>query len=219
MVTFSIIKVEQEFIKKPIFNLKSVEINKLSENLSSDIEPLKKSLINKNIYEIDIDFLEKMLNNDIRIESAKVEKVGLNNVVIDIKEREVSFYAQMQGKIYLLDDKGVIFGTLNERDRMNLPIFYIKKLEEIPGFIKIFQKIDGAYLKDIVSQVYTDNKNSISLILNNGAVFKTDLSVNKEKYIVGEALYVDLSKTKKIEYIDLRFQDFVIKCLGEKNEK
>jgi len=43
--------------------------------------------------------------------------------------------------------------------------------------------------------------------------------VNKEKqnkrYLIAQQLYFNMSKERKIDYIDLRFNDYIIKYLGD----
>ena len=43
--------------------------------------------------------------------------------------------------------------------------------------------------------------------------------INKEKenkrYLIEEQLYFNMSKERKIDYIDLRFNDYIIKYLGD----
>lgn len=55
------------------------------------------------------------------------------------------------------------------------------------------------------------------MILIDGTIIKTNEKVEKEKYKVVETLYSELIKTKKVEYIDLRFNDFIVKSVGEKS--
>lgn len=219
LITFIGIKIKTEFLTKDIFNVKAVNISPISKSLEEDILPLKNKILGKNIYDIDIDFLDKMLKNDIRIKNVDVEKEGLNTLSIKIDEREVAYYAQIKNNLYLVDSDGIIFGRLNEQKMKDLPIFNIRDKKEIENYMKIFEKIDTGSLKDLISQVYTKDDHCISLILTDGTVIKTNLDVTREKYSIGETLYLDLIKNKKIEYLDLRFKDFIIKCSGDKNEK
>ena len=77
--------------------------------------------------------------------------------------------------------------------------------------------IDENILKNLVSQIYKRDKNCVEIVLTDGTVIKTDFEVEKEKYKIVENLYYELIKTKKIEYIDLRFNDFIVKSLGDKS--
>ena len=42
--------------------------------------------------------------------------------------------------------------------------------------------------------------------------------IKREKYKIVETLYSELIKSKKVEYIDLRFNDFIVKSLGDKSD-
>ena len=63
------------------------------------------------------------------------------------------------------------------------------------------------------------------IILTDGVKIKTNKindnndRINKEKenkrYLIAEQLYFNMSKERKIDYIDLRFNDYIIKYLGD----
>ena len=142
LLTISVIKIKKDLLKKDIFNIKTVNINSISKSLNDDILPLKNEILGKNIYDIDIDFLKKMLKNDIRIKNVQVTKEGLNQIDISIEEREVAYYAQIRNELYLVDKDGIIFGKLNEERLKDLPILNIKVMSEIEDYIKISKEIN-----------------------------------------------------------------------------
>jgi len=82
--------------------------------------------------------------------------------------------------------------------------------------LAIFQKI---------SQIYKVKDKEFVIILTDGVKIKTNRikdsndEINKEKenkrYIIAEQLYFNMSKERKIDYIDLRFNDYIIKYLGD----
>ena len=129
----------------------------------------------------------------------------------------MSYYAQVKNSIYLVDSYGIIFGTFNENTKKDIPLIVAEKKEEISQLKNILDLIDGFLLKDLVSQIYRKDKDCIEMILIDGTIIKTNEKVEKEKYKVVETLYSELIKTKKIEYIDLRFNDFIVKSVGEKS--
>lgn len=57
----------------------------------------------------------------------------------------------------------------------------------------------------------------IKIVLSDGAVIKTDKNVTKEKYDTGSYLFFDLSSRKKIDYMDLRYEDYIVKYMEDKN--
>lgn len=48
-------------------------------------------------------------------------------------------------------------------------------------------------------------------------MIKTDKNVTKEKYDTGSYLFFDLSSKKKIDYMDLRYEDYIVKYMEDKN--
>ena len=132
-------------------------------------------------------------------------------------KRKLKYYAQIGNKVYLVDDEGVIFGFLREKDELDTYFIKVEKEEDIKDLLKICRMIDENILKNLVSQIYKRDKNCVEIVLTDGTVIKTDFEVEKEKYKIVENLYYELIKTKKIEYIDLRFNDFIVKSLGDKS--
>ena len=76
-----------------------------------------------------------------------------------------------------------------------------------------------------ISQIYKVKDKEFVIILTDGVKIKTNRikdsndEINKEKenkrYIIAEQLYFNMSKERKIDYIDLRFNDYIIKYLGD----
>lgn len=81
----------------------------------------------------------------------------------------------------------------------------------------MLDKAEATDFKDIISQIYTENKKIIKIVLSDGAVIKTDKNVTKEKYDTGSYLFFDLSSRKKIDYMDLRYEDYIVKYMEDKN--
>ena len=67
-------------------------------------------------------------------------------------------------------------------------------------------------------QIYSKDKNGIEIILVDGIILKTQGQIKREKNKVVETLYSELIKGKKVELIDLRFNDFIVKSLGDKSD-
>jgi cell division protein FtsQ len=171
---------------------------------------------NSNIWEIDVASVEKLLKKDVRIEDAVVWANAPDEITFKITERETFAYVQLSNKIYLLDENGILFGFLNEKEKKNMPLFILnesdsEKYEKAKKFIEIIKLLDKMYLKDLISQIYEIDMNCIDLILTDGTTIRTNMEVQKNKYKTAEVLYYELIKSKKIEYIDLRFDNFVVK--------
>ena len=72
--------------------------------------------------------------------------------------------------------------------------------------------------------IYKVNDKEFIIILTDGVKIKTNRAkdndeISKEKenkrYLIAEQLYFNMSKERKIDYIDLRFNDYIIKYLGD----
>jgi len=216
-VSWILYLIPSRFLPMDLFRIKEIKIQGNSKNLSSELTELASSLYNNNIWEIDLKEIQNFLAKDVRIKKTDVEVVSLGKLLINIEERKLKYYAQIGNKVYLVDDEGVIFGFLREKDELDTYFIKVEKEEDIKDLLKICRMIDENILKNLVSQIYKRDKNCVEIVLTDGTVIKTDFEVEKEKYKIVENLYYELIKTKKIEYIDLRFNDFIVKSLGDKS--
>lgn len=216
-VSWILYLIPSRFLPMDLFRIKEIKIQGNSKNLSSELTELASSLYNNNIWEIDLKEIQNFLAKDVRIKKTDVEVVSLGKLLINIEERKLKYYTQIGNKVYLVDDEGVIFGFLREKDELDTYFIKVEKEEDIKDLLKICRMIDENILKNLVSQIYKRDKNCVEIVLTDGTVIKTDFEVEKEKYKIVENLYYELIKTKKIEYIDLRFNDFIVKSLGDKS--
>ncbi|MCQ8212329.1 cell division protein FtsQ/DivIB [Cetobacterium somerae] len=210
-LTFIIIQVEKDFKNRDFFNISKVQISEVSPNLKSDLEKIKNEILGKNINDLNLEGLEKKLLKDIRIKKAVVSKQNLNEITIDITEKDSSYYAQHKSGIYTMDEEGTIFGKLEEYPKKSMPILVVKANGEQQELLEIMDKLKELDLKDEVSQLYVDNKKLIYIILRDGTRIKTEPEVSKNKYEITMNLYKELIKTKLIDYIDIRFKDIVVR--------
>ena len=118
--------------------------------------------------------------------------------MITVEERKLKYYAQIGNKVYLVDDEGVVFGFLKEKDELDTYFIKVDKEEDIKDLLKICRRIDDNILKNLVSQIYEKNKNCVEIVLTDGTVIKIDYEVKKKKYKIVENLYYELVKTRKI---------------------
>lgn len=218
-ISYLILLTEKEFFKNDLFTVKKVKANETSLYLSRDIEKIQEQLRDKNILEIDIDFLERLFDNDIRIKKSTVKITAPGELNILIEERKPKYYAQIRNQVFLMDEEGTIFAHQDEKEKMDLPIFSAKNSEEIKQMLGIISDIQRESFQEMISQMYIKDKHCTVLVLTDGAMIYTNDKVHKTKYDIVETLYSNLITTKKIEYIDLRFQDYIVKYLGETDEK
>jgi len=178
-----------------------------------------------NIDKVNITDNSKMLQKDIRVESAKVEKNSLGEITIDVKEKDLVYYAVIGKNIYLTDKDGKIFAYLNEKEVEGVPFIIANSEEEVKEISEFLNEISDLAIFQKISQIYKVKDKEFVIILTDGVKIKTNRikdsndEINKEKenkrYIIAEQLYFNMSKERKIDYIDLRFNDYIIKYLGD----
>lgn len=210
--------IPNKFLNLDFFKIKKISIEGNSKILSNELTELVEKLYNTNIWEIDIKKLEEYLKQDIRIKDVEIENPDLGLLKIKIYEKELAYYVQIGGKVYLLDDSGKIFGMLKEKPEKDIYFIVARDENEIAQLLGLSKELEDSILKNLISQIYTKNKDCIEIILLDGTIIKTNLLVDKEKYKILETLYNELIKTKKIEYIDIRFDDFIVKSSEEKRD-
>lgn len=208
--------IPSKFLTLDFFKVKEIKIEGSPKMLSRELAEMIKIIYNSNIWDIDLKGLEEYLEKDMRIERAKIKILGLGKIEIDIKERELAYYLQTKNRIYLIDTNGKKFGYLKERLEKDTYFIVIKDESELEKLLQLGKRLDDSLLKILISQLYMKDENCIEIILLDGTIIKTNLDVEDEKYKVLETLYNELAKTKKIEYIDIRFNDFIVKSLEEK---
>ncbi|RHF63030.1 cell division protein FtsQ/DivIB [Fusobacterium mortiferum] len=208
--------IPSKFLTLDFFKVKEIKIEGSPKMLSRELTEMIKIIYNSNIWDIDLKGLEEYLEKDMRIERAKIKILGLGKIEIDIKERELAYYLQTKNRIYLIDTNGKKFGYLKERLEKDIYFIVIKDESELEKLLQLGKRLDDSLLKILISQIYIEDENCIEIILLDGTIIKTNLDVEDEKYKVLETLYNELAKTKKIEYIDIRFNDFIVKSLEEK---
>lgn len=217
LFTLGVIKTDRFFLKKPVFEIKNIKIEGASEKLEKSFEPLKEQIISKNINDINLGDIKKKISEDVRVQKVSVKRNSLNGILISVEEREPKYYLQYKKNIYLLDKEGKIYGYLNDLKKRDFPFIVADSEEEIEAILGVLDKVEATDFKDIISQIYIENKKIIKIVLSDGAVIKTDKNVTKEKYDTGSYLFFDLSSRKKIDYMDLRYEDYIVKYMEDKN--
>ena len=224
-IIYLIYMLPQNFFRLDYFNISQVNITNNSKILQIELIKLNKKLYNKNIIYIDSDEIKKFLEKDVRVESATVEKTSLGEINIDIKEKDLAYYAVIGKNIYLTDKEGKIFAYLNEKEVEDVPFIIASNVDEIKEISEFLNEISDLVIFKKISQIYKVNDKEFIIILTDGVKIKTNRikdsndKINKEKenkrYLVAEQLYFNMSKERKIDYIDLRFNDYIIKYLGD----
>ena len=217
LITLGVIKTNRFFLTKPVFQLKNVNVTGASQKLENSFDIIKNEIIGKNINELEFKDLEERILQDVRVNKVSIKRDSLNEISIVVEEKEPKYYLQYKKNIYLLDNSGNIYGYLNDLTTKDFPFIVIKSENEIETLLGILDKAEATDFKDMISQIYMADKKRVEIVLSDGAVIKTDRDVKKEKYDIGSYLFFDLSKKKKIEYMDLRYEDYIVRYVEDKN--
>ena len=169
--------IPSKFLTLDLFKIKEIKITGNSKILSNELTEVMKKLYNSNIWEIDFENLKEYLKKDVRIEEIEIKNSSLGVLEIYIKEKELAYYAQIGNKVYLLDKSGEIFGTLKETDEKDTYFLVAKDENEIEQLLELSKNLDNHILKNLISQIYIKNKDCMEIVLLNGTIIKTDLTV------------------------------------------
>ena len=224
-IIYLIYMLPQNFFRLNYFNINQVNITDNSKMLQNELTELSKKIYNKSAIYVDSNDIKEFIEKDVRVESATVEKNSLGEITIDVKEKDLVYYAVIGKNIYLVDKEGRIFAYLNEKEVEGVPIIIANNEEEIKEISDFLNEISDLAIFKKISQIYKVKDKEYIIILADGVKIKTNRikdsndEINKEKenkrYVVAEQLYFNISKEKKIHYIDLRFNDYIIKFLGD----
>ena len=223
-IIYLIYMLPQNFFRLDYFNINKVNVTDNSKMLHDELKKLTEKLYNKNSIYIDSNEIKEFIEKDIRVESATVEKKSLGEIDIDVKEKDLAYYAVIGKNIYLTDKEGKIFAYLNEKEVEGVPFIIANNEEEIKEISEFLNEISDLAIFKKISQIYKVNDKEFIIILTDGVKIKTNRAkdndeISKEKenkrYLIAEQLYFNMSKERKIDYIDLRFNDYIIKYLGD----
>ncbi|MCL4577112.1 cell division protein FtsQ/DivIB [Fusobacterium animalis] len=223
-IIYLIYMLPQNFFRLDYFNINKVNVTDNSKMLHDELTKLTEKLYNKNSIYIDSNEIKEFIEKDIRVESATVEKKSLGEIDIDVKEKDLAYYAVIGKNIYLTDKEGKIFAYLNEKEIEGVPFIIANNEEEIKEISEFLNEISDLAIFKKISQIYKVNDKEFIIILTDGVKIKTNRvkdndEISKEKenkrYLIAEQLYFNMSKERKIDYIDLRFNDYIIKYLGD----
>ena len=214
----------QNFFRLDYFNINKVTIQDSAKMLQPELTKLSEKLYNKNIIYIDSNEIKEFLEKDVRVEDVTITKKSLGEISIDVKEKDLSYYAVIGKNIYLVDKVGEIFAYLNEKDVEEVPFIVANNEDEIKEITEFLNELSDLAIFKKISQIYKINDKEFVIILTDGVKIKTNRieendEINKEKqnkrYLIAQQLYFNMSKERKIDYIDLRFNDYIIKYLGD----
>lgn len=209
-VFFLISDIKLNFLQSDYFNIKKIVV-KNSKIFDFELTTLAKKIYNSNKYKINFTDIKNILSEDARLENIEILDGNFNEIIILLKERELKYYANIGNKIYMVDSNGVIFGYFDEHKIESIPIISSSNLKDFKRAVSLLNTLKSYHINSIISQIKVLDANLINIILTDGTIIKTNEKVDSSKYGILEILYSSLIKEKKIEYIDLRFDNYIVK--------
>ena len=137
--------------KSPIFNLKKINLSGLVTITDESLQEKLKYNVGQNIFTIDYNDVEKELKSNPYISEVKISKQGINVLNIKIKENEIIYYFESDGKIKVINNEGIIVEEL--------PVIDSRKLVKLTGIDlsnkTIENKIsDNVNIKNVLESFY-----------------------------------------------------------------
>ncbi|MBS9775631.1 MAG: cell division protein FtsQ/DivIB [Fusobacterium sp.] len=215
LVAYVFFLIPKNFLSLDYFKITKINVVDNSKILESELTSLTKKIYNKKNVQLNYEELEKFYKKDLRIEKLKFEDVGLGEIKITAEGKKLKCYTIKDNKVFLVDKNGEIFGYLHENEREFLPILIANNREERRELIEILDRISGIYLVKYISQFSKISKDEYKIILIDGIKLKIKSDISLEKLKIAERLYLDVKETKKVDYLDLRFNDYIIKYIGD----
>jgi len=199
------------FLQEEYFNIKNIEVTKGLVLLDGEIHDTLLTLKGKNIWNIDIETIEKELEKDVRIKDINIKKEMPSKLIVSIEEEKPYIKVKSDNKILVANEKGEIFSFAKELAFEDLILLNLGNKNEMEEYLKVVKNIEDKELISFISEIYKSDK-EIKILLNDGIHIKTDSTVDKNRYEVAKRLYKKLkNEGKEFNYIDIRFEDYIVK--------
>lgn len=209
LVIYSVGQIES-FLDKDWFTIKEVNIQGKNSLVDEDIISKLMLLKEKKVWFVNVNKIEQELKKDIRIKDCKIRLQIPDKAFVYIEEKVPYTNILYNNKIYIADKEGIIFAKRLEFKNQDMLILNIEDEEDIEMLYLEIIKLSDEFRADL-SEVY-GSKEKINMIMKDGIVIKSKEDTEQEKYNVAYKLYLKLKEQKnEIEYIDLRFQDYIVK--------
>lgn len=200
----------ETFLDGEVFRIKKIEITGNNTILKDDIIDKFELIKDRGIWFFDIKRIKEYVKKDVRIKNFKIKLKIPDKAYIYIEEREPYINILYKNKVFVADKDGVIFGKRLEFSSKEMLILDIEDEKELEALYVELSKVSENF-KEEISEIY-GSEEKIIFLLKDGVEIKAKEDLDKKKYEVAYKLYLKLKEQgKKIEYIDLRFQDYIVK--------
>lgn len=201
-----------DFLKSSYFSVKEISLENELFLLDNTYPDNFAKFKGKNIWKLDFYKIKKSLEKDVRIKNIFIKKSLPNKLIINLEEEKIFAKTKYENNIYFTSESGEIFAYNKEIDNSDLILIDVKNMEELSSLVKIVEEIYKTGGEKLVSEIFYDKENTIIVMLTDGTKIKTDKLVDWKKYNTALVLYQELIEKKdSIEYIDIRFSDFIVK--------
>lgn len=204
-------ELNKSFLYRTDFIINNIEITGDYSMLKDELAKVAGDIYGKNKWEIPLEKIKESLLNDIRVDKVKIEYRNKGEVRIEIFQKKPSYYGNLNGNTYMLDKNGDIFASISEGPIEKKIIIYGKNEEELKESLELISKITDNFISKKIYEIRYISLHEMQLFLDSDTLIKTQKDVPEKKYRVVKGLYLDLIKDKKIEYIDLRFDGYIVK--------
>ena len=172
IIMYLVYMLPQNFFRLDYFNINKVNIQESAKMLQPELTKLSEKLYNKNIIYIDSNEIKEFLEKDVRVEDVTITKKSLGEISIDVKEKDLSYYAVIGKNIYLVDKTGEIFAYLNEKDVEEVPFIVANSEDEIKEITEFLNELSDLAIFKNISQIYKINDKEFVIILTDGVKIK-----------------------------------------------
>ncbi len=215
LVIYIFFLIPEKFLNLDYFKITKINTIDNSKMLQSELTNLTKKIYNKKSTQINYRELENFYRKDLRIKDIKIQNDSLGKIIITTEGKKLKYYTVDNNRVFLMNENGEIFGYLNESKRQSLPFVIGKNREERLEIIEILDRISQLQIIKYVSQITKIKEDDYRITLLDGVKLKTRPEVELKKYKIVESLYSEIRNHEKLDYIDLRFEDYIIKYIGD----
>lgn len=198
------------FIESDFFIVKNIQIEGNYNLVKDDIVKKLDNIKGDSLFYINASRLEGIIEDDIRVESAKISRKFPDTIKIKIEERKPIAIVYSNGNYFYVDEGLNLFALYKEIKDTGVPIINIPKEDEIEEFKSMLKTLRDTQFYNTISEIYKGDKMYILTLLDGTNIY-IDKNVSLKKYNIAYKIYVDESVNKDIEYIDLRFKDIIVK--------
>lgn len=198
------------FIESDFFIVKNIQIDGNYNLVKDDIVKKLDNIKGDSLFYINASRLEGIIEDDIRVESAKISRKFPDTIKIKIEERKPIAIVYSNGNYFYVDEGLNLFALYKEIKDTGVPIINIPKEDEIEEFKIMLKTLRDTQFYNNISEIYKGDKMYILTLLDGTNVY-IDKNVSLKKYNIAYKIYVEESVNKDIEYIDLRFKDIIVK--------